>query len=339
MRRGTIASLFGIAVIAGAIASAVALAFKWLPTPASREAGRIDFLIWFLVIICIVIFSVVASVMIYSVFKFRVKAGDLEDGPPVHGNTRLEIVWTIIPLIIVTAIGTVSAVVLSRNDALGKNPLRINVTAQQFIWTFTYPEANNLTSATLMLPKDRSVYLTFTSKDVIHSFLVPDFGQKQDTVPGIKTHLHITPDRLGTYPVICVALCGLGHTLMRTTAEVVTPTAFAKWEKASSAAVGSGNPSVSGAAVFSMNGCGACHTLTAAKAVGKVGPDLDQLPKWAAQAKQPLQSFIQTSIVNPNAYIQPGFPKGVMPQSFGTSLTKPQISALVQYLISSSKKG
>jgi cytochrome c oxidase subunit 2 len=172
---------------------------------------------------------------------------------------------------------------------------------------------------------------------VIHSFWVPNFGQKQDAVPGLHPTLHITPDRLGTYPVVCVELCGLGHALMRSEAIVMTPAAFDKWLKSQQTAIASPNASVSGAAVFKNNGCGACHTLTAASATGKIGPDLDKLGQWAAQAKQPLESFVKTSITDPNAYIQPGFPKNVMPGTFGASLSQQQLDALVQYLISSKK--
>jgi cytochrome c oxidase subunit 2 len=342
MRKGSIASILGIAVVAGGIATAVAVFLPWLPRPASREASRIDFVFWFVIIICIVIFSVVIAVMAYSIIKFRAAPDDLEDGPPIHGHTGLEIAWTIVPAVLVIAIGIVSAIVLSRDDALGKNVLHIDVTAQQFEWSFTYPDSGGVTTGVLMLPKGRSVLLTMTSKDVIHSFWVPQFGQKEDTVPGLHTTLHITPDRLGTYPVICTELCGLGHSLMRTEAIVMTPAAFAKWSKSQTAVAAPApsspsSPSVSGAAVFQSNGCGACHTLAAAHATGKIGPDLDKLPTWAAQAKQPLQSFVLESIVNPNAYIQPGFPKSVMPPTFGKSLSKPQLDALVQYLISSSK--
>ena len=338
MRRGSIAQMVGIGVVAGGVAAAVAVLLPWLPKPASREAGRIDFVFWFVVIICIVIFAIVVAVILYSVTHFRAQPDDLSDGPPIHGHTGLEIVWTLIPTVLVTAIGIVSAIVLSQDDALGKNVLRVNVTAQQFVWSFSYPSAKGLTSATLMLPKGRSVLLTFTSKDVIHSFWVPEFGQKQDTVPGIHPTLHITPDRLGTFPVICTELCGLGHALMRTQAEVVTPAAFAKWLTSQAAAISSPNAGTAGGAVFKNNGCGACHTLTAAGTTGKIGPDLDKLQSYATQAKQPLDAFIRESIVSPNSYIQPGYPKNVMPQTFGKSLSKPQLDALVQYLINSGKK-
>ena len=335
MRRGSIASLLGIGIVSGGVAAAVALAIPWLPVDASREAGRIDFVFWFVVTICIVIFAVVAAAILYSVVRFRAAPDDDSDGPPIHGNTALEITWTLIPTVLVTAIGIVSAIVLSKNDALAKNAFRVNVVAQQFTWTFKYP--GGVTSSTLELPKGRETQLRFTSLDVIHAFFVPEFRENEDIVPGLTTTINVTPTRVGTYPVICNELCGLGHATMRSTAVVMEPAAFDKWLKSQSKAVASPNPGTAGAAIFKNNGCAACHTLTAAGATGKVGPDLDKLPAEAKQANQPLSSFIQTSITDPNAYIQPGYPKNVMPQTFGKALSKQQLDSLVNYLISSSK--
>src|SRR5437763_4359418 len=243
MRRGSIASLVGIGVVAGGIAAAAAVLLPWLPTPASREAGRIDFVFWFVVVICIVIFAVVVAMLLYAVTHFRAQPDDDSDGPPIHGHTGLEITWTLIPTVLVTAIGIVSAIVLARDDALGKNVLHVDVTAQQFAWSFSYPDAKGLTSATLRLPKDRSEQLRFTSKDVIHSFWVPEFGQKQDTVPGLHATLHITPYRLGTFPVICTELCGLGHAVMRTTVVVMTQADFERWLNGQKTAASGGGSS------------------------------------------------------------------------------------------------
>ena len=184
MRRGSIVALLGIALVAGGVATAVALVPTWLPEDASREAGRIDFTFWFVIAICILIFAIVAAVMVYAVIKFRVREDDLEDGPPIHGHTGLEITWTVIPFILVTAIAIVSAIVLSRNDAQAQNTLRVNVTAQQFEFTFSYPDAGNVTSPVLMLPKGRSVELYMRSLDVIHSFFVPEFRSRRTSSPG-----------------------------------------------------------------------------------------------------------------------------------------------------------
>jgi cytochrome c oxidase subunit II len=337
MRRGPILALLGIGTLAGGIAAAVALLVPWLPPVASTQRARMDDVFWFVVVICIVIFAIVVAAIVYSVLRFRAAPDDDSDGPPIHGHTGLEIVWTLIPTVLVTAIGIFSAIVLARNDAQGSNPLRINVRAQQFAWSFTYPEAKNLTTGTLRLPVNRSVLLTFTSKDVIHSFWVAEFGQKQDTVPGLRPTLHITPNKVGTYPVICTELCGLGHSVMRSTAVVMERAAFAKWLKSQTAVTSSPSPTVSGAAVFKNNPCGSCHTLTAAGSTGTIGPDLDKLPQYAQEAGQPLEQFVRTSIVDPNAYVQKGFHPNIMPPF--DNLPKAQLDALVQYLIQSSKKG
>jgi cytochrome c oxidase subunit II len=336
MRRGSILALLGLGTLMGGIAAAVALLFPWLPKPASDEAGRIDFVFWFAVVICIVIFAIVSAALIYAVINFRARPDDDSDGPPTHGHTKLEIVWTVVPTMLVISIGIVSAIVLGQNDATGKDFMRVNVTAQQFAWSFQYPDGKNMTSGTLRVPVGRSILLTFTSKDVIHSFWVPEWGQKQDTVPGIHPTLHITPNKVGRFPVICTELCGLGHATMRTWAIVMPRAAFARWLKGTSAAQTSTNTAVSGAAIFKSQPCGSCHTLQAAGTTGKVGPDLDKLPSYAQQAKQPLDSFVSDSITDPNAYTQPGYPKNVMPPF---NLPKAQLDALVQYLIQSSKKG
>jgi cytochrome c oxidase subunit II len=179
--------------------------------------------------ICIFVFSIVAAVSVFAVWKFRAKPDDDSDGPPIHGHTGLEIVWTAVPALLVTAIAVVSAIVLAKDDAQGANPLRINVYAQQFFWSYRYPGYGNKESDVLRLPVNRSVVLRMTSKDVIHSFWVPEFRQKQDVVPGIHPTLHITPNRVGTYPVICTELCGLGHALMRSRVIVMEPDAFEQW--------------------------------------------------------------------------------------------------------------
>jgi cytochrome c oxidase subunit 2 len=351
MRRGSIVALLGIGLIAGGVAAAVALVPTWLPVDASREAGRIAFTFWFVIAICIFIFAIVAAVLTYAFLHFRVREDDFEDGPPVHGHTGLEITWTVIPFLLVTSIAIVSAIVLSRNDAQAKDTLRVDVTAQQFEFTFSYPDANNATSPVLRLPEGRSVELYMRALDVIHSVFVPEFSQKEDVVPGLVTQLHITPTRLGTFPLECTELCGLGHSLMRSQAIVMKPAAFDAWldqqKKAAAPAPPStttststtpSTPSAAGLSVFNSNLCSSCHTLTAAHATGTVGPNLDKLVAYAQQAKQPLESFIHESIVNPSAYVQPGYPKDVMPKTFGQSLTKTQLDALVAFLVQSAQK-
>jgi cytochrome c oxidase subunit 2 len=353
MRRGPIVALLGIGLVAAGVATAVALVPTWLPERASREADRTAFLFWFVIAICIGIFAIVAAALVYAIMRFRVQEDDFEDGPPVHGHTGLEITWTVIPFFLVTAIAIASAIVLSRNDAQAKNTLRINVVAQQFEFTFSYPDAGNVTSPVLRLPEGRSVELSMRSLDVIHSVFVPQFSQKEDIVPGLVTQLHITPTRVGTFPLECTELCGLGHSLMRSQAIVMKPAAFDAWLKQQSkSAAPAPSPSTTststtsapssaaavGVSVFKANNCASCHTLSAAKATGTIGPDLDKLVAYARQAHKPLTSFVLESIVNPEAYVQPGYPSGLMPQTFGQSINRTQLGALVTFLVQSARQ-
>ncbi len=334
MRRGSILQLVLIGLVAGAIATAVAVLVPWMPTPASRQAGRIDFVYWFATVLSLIIFSVVCAIMAYAVINFRAEPGDWSDGPPVHGNTKIEIIWTVIPAVIVTAIAIVSAIVLAQNSSAGSNPLVVKVYAEQFAWQFQYP--NKKYYPILRLPINRPVKLLITADDVIHSFWVPQFGQKQDALPGQVNDLIITPDRLGTYPVICTELCGLGHSLMRSQAVVMSTTSYASWYKGTlgspTSPTGGAGPNPA-AAIFTQNGCSACHTFTPIPAArGKVGPSLDDLKQAAQKAGQPLAAFIKESIVKPDAYIAPGYQPGVMPPSFGTTIPAREINLLVAYL-------
>ncbi len=331
MRRGSLIQLTAIALVAGAICTVVALAVPWLPLDAGEEAGRIHFVFWFVTAICIGVFAVVAAVLVYTIWKFRAGPDDDSDGPPIHGHTGIEIAWTAVPAVLVTAISIVSAIVLAQNGNAGSNPLEIKVVAQQFAWEFTYPDGK--TYGSLTLPKGRHTKLDITAKDVIHSFWVPQFSQKQDAVPGEHNSLVITPTRVGTYPVICTELCGLGHALMRSHVTVMSPADFATWQK-SGGTTGGGPP---GLAVFQQSGCGGCHTLKSAGATGKVGPDLDNLAQYATQAKRgSLTAFIRESILNPAAYLQPGFPDA-MPHIYASQLSTDQVNQLVQYLAGAPK--
>jgi cytochrome c oxidase subunit II len=331
VRRGSIIQLVLIGAVAGAICTTVALAIPWLPVAAGKEADRIHWVYWFTTAICIGVFSVVAAVLVYSVLKFRAGPDDDSDGPPTHGHTTLEIVWTAVPAVLVTAISIVSAVVLAQNSRAGSNPLIVKVTAQQFAWSFTYP--NGKTYGYLTLPTGRHTKLDITSKDVIHSFWVPELSQKQDAVPGQHNKIVVTPTRTGTYPVICTELCGLGHALMRSHVDLVTPEKFAAFMKNGGS---TGGPP--GLAVFQQNGCGGCHTFKPANATAKVGPDLDDLAASAQKANRgSLTQFIHESIVNPGAYIAPGY-QNQMPPNFGTQIPADQLNQLVQYLATGGKQ-
>jgi cytochrome c oxidase subunit II len=225
------------AVIATAIGIALSYVIHWFPVQASTQAVDTDRLYHVLVIASVPIFVLVATMILYCVWHFRMKPGEeLKDGPPIHGNTRLEVFWTAIPAVLILGLVSYSFVVLRDNEKRppGKE-IKVQVTGQQFAWSYEYPPSVTggapLKTDSLYLPKGEAVYFEMHSVDVIHAFWIPAFRLQEDVVPGIETHYRVTPTRLGSYPVVCNLLCGAGHGLMRSTAHVVTPPQFETWLK------------------------------------------------------------------------------------------------------------
>ena len=232
MRNRPILQMVVIGVIACAIGIPVALAIPWFPTDASRQAHNIRTLYDVLLIASVPVFVLVETVVLFSVWKFRMRPGQEEmDGPPIHGNTRLEVVWTAVPAMLIVALCTYAYTVLRSNEDSKSNEMTVNVTARQFAFEFSYPTGpgTQVVSPVLYLPEGRPVVFKLRALDVIHSFFVPNFSEKLDAVPGITTTVRVTPTRLGSYPVECTELCGAGHSLMRAAVRVVTPAVFEKW--------------------------------------------------------------------------------------------------------------
>ncbi len=147
----------------------------------------------------------------------------MRDGAPIHGNTRLEVIWVTIPFLMVSALAIYGWIVLDDIEAKQPDTLIVNVTGQQFTWSFDYP-SEKVKSSELVLPKDRPVEFRIHTKDVLHSFWVPEFRLKSDAVPGLTTKIRVTPDRIGHYQVVCAELCGIGHSTMRQNVRVVAKT-------------------------------------------------------------------------------------------------------------------
>jgi cytochrome c oxidase subunit 2 len=173
----------------------------------------------------------IQTVVLYGVWKFRMRPGEeLKDGPPIHGNTPLEVLWTAVPGLLIAGLVTSAYVVLDDIERKQPRALTVSVIAQQFAWHFECPRQNGkpVRSNTLYLPAGRPVEFQVRSRDVVHSFL-PEFRAKIDAVPGITTDLRITPTRRGRYPALCAELCGLGHAVMRAAVVVVRPDEFRSW--------------------------------------------------------------------------------------------------------------
>ena len=342
VRKSLIIQLIAIAVVIGVVAFIIGFWIDWLPPLASEEGGRIDDVYVVVSAICLVIFAIVASVSIYALVKFRARPDDEEDGKPIHGNTVLELFWTGIPTVLVTAIAVYSSVVLVKNEDLPQAHRTIEVTGEQFAWSFGYPDEGLDRVGELYVPVGETLELELIAKDVIHSFWVPEWRVKQDAVPGTLQRIVVTPTKTGRFPIICTELCGIGHSTMRNWVTVVAPDEFQQWLQDQQAegggggggedgggtdgGGGGGGEAADGKAVFTEAGCGGCHALTDAGSDAEVGPNLDMvLPGLSEEA-------VRESIVDPDAEITEGYQPGVMPPNFEETLSDDQLNALVGYL-------
>jgi cytochrome c oxidase subunit 2 len=344
--RRTVTEMVVVGLIASALGITLGLVIDWFPTQGSEQAKKID-TFWDVLIICSVpVFVLVTTVVLFAARNFRMRPGEEHlDGPPIHGNTRLEVVWTAIPAIMLVALCTYAYLVLHDIEkapaASAGVERQITVQGQQFTWTFDYNEGGKkFSSAQLYVPENASVKFNVKTKDVLHDFWVPAWRMKIDAVPGITTHYRVTPTKLGSYPVVCAELCGLGHAFMRQTAHILPKAQFDAWvtkmtaaTKPAAPAGGGTAPAVDAKALFTQGetqtgatACGGCHKLADAGTAGGVGPDLDTVLKGKDEA------FIRQSIVDPDAEIAKGFDKGIMPANFGKLLSGPEIDALVKYL-------
>jgi cytochrome c oxidase subunit II len=345
-RKRTVQQMVVVGIIATAIGIAIGLTIHWFPPADSSQADKIDTLWDVLIIATVPVFVLVTVIVCFSVIEFRMRPGEENlDGPPIHGNTKLEVIWTAVPAILIVGLVTYAYVVMrdiEQAPAAG-NERVVTVTGQQFTWTFAYNEGGKkFSTAQLYLPAGKSVKFDVQSKDVIHDFWVPDFRMKIDAVPGITTHYRVTPKNpaaIGDHAIVCAELCGLGHAFMRQTAHILAPADFDKWvQKMTAKPAGGGGGGGGGAAVDAKQlftsgnadtgatACATCHTLADAGAKGQVGPDLDKVLKGKDAA------FIKESILQPDKEIAPGFQGGVMPPNFGDTLSAEQVDALVKYL-------
>ena len=229
------------------------------------------------------VFVFVNALILIVIFKFRRKSDD--DAPvQVHGNTKLEFGWTLIPFLLLVGVGffTILNVVDIDRIPKGDDVVKVNVIGHQWWWEYEYPDLGVTTANELHIPAGRKVDVRLTSVDVIHSFWPPRLAGKLDAIPGRENHMVIEADEddIGkTFDGQCVEYCGESHANMRLKVVVHSPDDFAKWAEtnAAPATIATGqSDEAEGATLFKTKGCGGCHTVTDYTA-GRIGPDLTHL--------------------------------------------------------------
>jgi len=309
-----------------------------LLNPASTPAHDIYHLSLFVMAICLGIFLVVFSLIVYAAVKYRKRATDDGHEPPqIYGSNQVELAWTVIPILIVVVLFLAAARVIHAVEDAQFPPSAIEVTAigHQFWWEFQYPGYGFVTANELHVPvSDPShptpTHIVLLSADTDHSFWVPQLAGKIDLIPNRRNEMWVDPHDVGHYVGQCAQYCGTQHAKMLLNVMVDSPEDFAKWAQQQKAPAAMTGQVIAGRKVFEANACMNCHTITGTIANGKFGPDLTHLMSRttiAAGAAPNTQENLRLWVEQPDA-IKPGC---LMP---AMQLDEQDTNAVVAYLMS-----
>ncbi len=311
----------------------------WPNDPLGPQARSSAEIYWIMFVAAIVVLVIVDGGLIYAGIRFRDRPG--HTAKQFHGHNFLELLWTVAPTLMVISFSVLSFQKLTvMNDTSGAG-MTMDVQGQQWTWQMNYPKEDRFKlsdgsylqgAQELHIPVNTKVHINLSSKDVIHSFWVPNIGGKKDAVPGRHTDLWIQADKPGTYKGQCFEFCGTGHADMLITLVVQTPSEFAAWIKDSLAEANRLNDPATktGRETFLSLACVGCHTVQGTVAAGKVGPELTHVASKksiAAGTLSPVNEETLTRwIKNPPA-VKPGT---LMPN---LGLSDEQIHDIVQWLL------
>lgn len=301
---------------------------RFMPPRASSVAPQVDFIFNLIFWICAFFYVLIVVAAVAFAIRFRsTKWRPRAHAAPLH-NTRLELAWSIIPLLLVVMLfGLSTRVWLHMTQPRVEPALRVQVTARKWAWWFDHDGGKGANE--LHVVAGEQVELVMGSEDVLHSLYVPAFRIKQDVVPGRYTHMYFTATEAGTYPVYCAEFCGTNHSLMRANV-VVHPTraAYDEWAHGDDTA-NLPLPEV-GRRVFEARGCIGCHSLDGTR---RVGPSF----KGAWGRSEPLEgggtatvdeNYIRESIINPRAKVVAGYPPAMPP----TPLEERELQGIIEFI-------
>jgi cytochrome c oxidase subunit 2 len=317
----------------------------WPVDPQGPMARSIADLYWLMFGAAILVLAIVVGALVVAGIRFRERPG--HQARQYHGNNLLELIWTVVPTLMVISFSVLSFQRLTLvNDVDSGAAMTIKAEGRQWVWSFQYPSdpsfklgnGTYLTAAEeLHIPAGQKVKIELSSVDVIHSFYIPKLGGQKDAVPGRATEMWIQADRPGTYDGQCVEFCGTGHADMLITVIAQNPVDYAAWQ---TAAVNQANlfndPAVAqGKQLFTTLACAGCHTVQGLTG-GKVGPDLSHL----MSQKTPIGGVAGLDVNEANLIkwvsnapsLKPGIVMPVFSTKAGGPLDDPTILAIVKFL-------
>lgn len=304
-----------------------------LPPAKSTLAHQTDTLFWFVHLSSLVLTIGLIAVIVYFVIKYRRKSED-EVTPLITHNNKLEVTWSVIPLIMVLIVFGWGYQVFIDQRVAPEDAYEVNVTAQKWLWQFSY-ENGARTTGELHVPAGRPIKLVMNSNDVIHSFYVPDYRIKQDVLPGRYTEVWFNAPEPGESIIFCTEYCGTAHSDMTANVIVHEPNEFKKW-LADNAGGGSApddmEPAEWGEQLVQEYACTTCHSTDGSQLTGPTWQGLFghevQLSDGSTVTAD--ENYIRESILEPSAKVVDGYPN-VM-NTYQGQLNDEQINAIIEYI-------
>jgi cytochrome c oxidase subunit II len=302
---------------------------------ASNFTNGVDKTLLFIFCVSMFFLVTITIAMIYFVFRYNKKRNPKSEH--IEGNLTLEIVWTVIPLILVIIMFSYGWSNWKVMKSPPKDAFVIKSTARMWSWSFIYP--NGKATDTLYVPMNKAIIVNLTSTDVIHSLYIPAFRLKQDVVPGNKNFMWFIARNEGSYNLFCAEYCGLQHAYMTTAVIAMPQKAFDKWYNNTPPVAGvsvAGKKTFPGLDMIKRNGCIACHSFDGTKVVGPTfkgiyGGKVTVLVNDKEQQVTVDDNYIVESIYEPNAKIVKGYQKGLM-QPYKDLISKEEVKQITEYI-------
>jgi cytochrome c oxidase subunit II len=294
-------------------------------------SASVDSVFLFIMGISLVLLVGVTGAMIYFTVKYRRSKHPRPEN--IEGNLTLEIVWTVIPTLLVLAIFWVGWKGFVYMRTVPKEAMLVKVTARMWTWGFQYE--NGATDGVLKLPVNKPVKLVINSADVLHSLSIPAFRVKEDAVPGKENYLWFQPEVTGSYDLFCTEYCGMGHSAMITKVEVMPEQDFQAWYREAAVKAARRESGSDGAKLFAEKGCGACHSIDGTAKIGPTFKGLYGKKEIVLHNNKEREitvdaAFIRHKLLEPEDARIKGFPP-IMPSQKGL-LTNAEIDAIIEYL-------
>ena len=273
-------------------------------------------------------------VMVYFVYKYNNKKNPV--ATQIEGSTKLEIIWTVIPVILVLIMFYYGWAAWTPMKNPPKDTFNIKVVAR--MWNFTFEYENGKKTDTLFVPLNKAVKLGLNSLDVLHSLYIPAFRIKEDVVPGREKMAWFIPQQEGLFDLFCAEYCGLNHSYMINLVKVMPEEQFNAWyiDTTQQVAAVTDSPTANGQRIMKNIGCFACHSIDGSKLVGPTfkaiyGRQVAVITDGNEREVTSDDEYIKRSIYEPNADVVKGFNKGMM-QSYKGQLSDDDVAQIIEYM-------